>query len=372
MATILDYSAGYPSPAAIKRAGHSGAIRYLRKRGTSGVRPVTAAERQGFEQHNLDLALVYQAIATTFITGGSTPNITQARANGVADAQWALEQARAVGIPNPRCIYFAADQDIELSREMPAVKAYLSGAASVLGVGRVGIYGEYDVLEQCIPEYARWGWQTAAWSRGQRSAKRHLFQRVGQVTVDGILVDINDVHRPDFGQINLEDDDMPTAKEFLDTPVGTDGDDALTSYRTAPGTMGHYFLGQRQYVRAIREIVGAMATTLTSVAKAVADQAGQDEAVIADVRAAITDLEQRMSQDLDAAVDEITANAVDNPEEYAATLVRALPDAVFQAMLRYAAQSGRVDPVTLQDAASAAQDAQGGRTAPETQEPGQP
>lgn len=350
MATILDYSAGYPDPAAIKRAGHAGAIRYLRKSGTSRVRPLTATERQGFERHGLALALVYQAPATTFITGGATPNINQARLNGEADARWALEQARSVGIPNPRCIYFAADQDIELAREMPAVKAYLSGAATVLGVERVGIYGEYDVLEQCIPGHARWGWQTAAWSGGRRSGKRHLFQRVGQTQVDGILVDINDVHRADFGQINLEDDDM--ADLNLDQRIGRDSsvEQQFLSHAKKSGTLGHWLRGQRQFAAGTREIVTAMAATLTAVAKGVAGLEGQDDALRADMLAAINGLEERLGQQLDAAVDEINDDDI-TPEQHAEALVATLPDAVFQALIRYAAESGRVTPAQLMEVA---------------------
>jgi hypothetical protein len=200
---ILDYSAGYPGAKAIKAAGFGGVIRYLRKEGSSRVQPITRDELADMRAHGLAVALVYQAI--------STSRILEGRRAGEHDARWAQARAAELGLPDA-VIYFAADRDI-VGGQMASVLAYLDGAAAVIGRDRAGVYGEADVIDAAVPDHAAYGWQTAAWSRARRSTKAHLFQRIGQPTVGGITVDVNDVLAPDWGQIDQEDD-MPTAAEI--------------------------------------------------------------------------------------------------------------------------------------------------------------
>lgn len=212
---ILDYAGGYPGARAIRAAGYGGVIRYLRKEGTSWVRPITADELDDMRDHDLAVALVYQAVSTSRILSG--------RAGGRHDAQWALARARDIGVPEPRAIYFACDRDIVGGAQLAQVMAYLDGAATVLGRARVGVYGEHDVVEAALPGHAAYGWQTAAWSGGRRSREAHLYQRIGQPLVGGIPVDVNDVLKPDFGQIDMEDD-MPTAQEIANAVWNTELD----------------------------------------------------------------------------------------------------------------------------------------------------
>lgn len=216
---ILDYSAGYPAATAIKQAGYGGVIRYLRKEGASRVRPITAGELADMRKHGLAVALVYQAV--------STSRILEGRAAGAHDARWALNQAAAIGVAQPRAIYFAADRDI-LPGQLPAVRAYLDGAASVLGKHRVGIYGEASVIDAAVPGHAAYGWQTAAWSGGHRSRAAHLYQRIGQPVVGGVACDVNDVLKPDFGQLDHQEDDMAA----LDENIPVHGQDRTTNLRT--------------------------------------------------------------------------------------------------------------------------------------------
>ncbi|OXM67221.1 hypothetical protein [Amycolatopsis vastitatis] len=70
----------------------------------------------------------------------------------------------------------------------------------MLGKDCTGVYGEFDVIEKALPAHASYGWQTAAWSRGLKSAKAALYQRIGQVFVAGIQCDVNDILAPDWGQ----------------------------------------------------------------------------------------------------------------------------------------------------------------------------
>jgi hypothetical protein len=190
---ILDYSAGYPGGSAVQRAGYAGVIRYLRKEGISRVLPITAAERADMLAQGRTIALVYQHVDKDRPTRGAPA--------GRHDAQWALDRARDVGI-EPPAIYLAVDFDANPGD----VVAFFAGAREILGA-RLGAYGGVRVLRRLFDDgLITWGWQTAAWSDGQRDGRAHLFQRIGQVNVGGISCDVNDVLKPDYGQIPQEDE----------------------------------------------------------------------------------------------------------------------------------------------------------------------
>ena len=67
---------------------------------------------------------------------------------GVADANTAVSVALAAGAPANFFCYFAADFQVYQS-QYATINAYLNGAASVLGLRRVGIYGSYYAVAQC-------------------------------------------------------------------------------------------------------------------------------------------------------------------------------------------------------------------------------
>jgi hypothetical protein len=211
MTTLVDYSTGPPSAVAIA-ARHAGAVRYLRKKGHSTVVTLTAAEVTDFQAHNLLLGLAYEDPGAGWMFEG--------RATGIDRATWALEQARALGFQNPRCIYLCADAHAtpdQVARTMEC----LDGARTVLGRA-TGIYGFVEVIDAAIAgQHADWFWQT-----GRRSDVRsgvHLYQRNYETTtIAGITCDIDDVLQVDWGQQSVaggiwrpaehleEDDDMFT------------------------------------------------------------------------------------------------------------------------------------------------------------------
>jgi hypothetical protein len=131
---------------------------------------------------------------------------------GVVDARQADAVARSVGHPSDRPIYFSADWDTTPTDQV-AIDDYLRGAASVIGVPRVGVYGSYYVCRRCLDNRtARWAWQTGAWSGGQREPRAHIYQRIGYVTVNGVQCDVNESLQLDFGQ-HLEGE-MPTPADL--------------------------------------------------------------------------------------------------------------------------------------------------------------
>lgn len=194
---ILDYSAGYPGAYEIKRAGYSGVIRYLKKEGSSLVKPIVKTEYDDMLAHGLDVAFVYQHLRKSRVTEGFTA--------GVHDAVWAFQQAESVGA-NPRAIYFAVDFDASFT-QYEAIANYMLGAAQVIGHNRVGVYGKYNLISYLFNrDLITWGWQTYAWSTGHNqhpstyNPRAHLFQQLSQVVINGISCDVNDVLRADYGQ----------------------------------------------------------------------------------------------------------------------------------------------------------------------------
>ena len=198
MTQALDYSSGRLTAAQIKAAGFVGALRYLRKKTESTVIVLNSVEMADFRDHGLSLALIYEDGDARWMLGG--------RATGIDRAEWALQQAAAVGIAEPRCIYLAADHHATES-EVAVIMACLDGARTVLGPA-TGIYGFAEVISAAMAgRHADWFWQTGR--RSDLVAGAHLYQHNNdQQNVDGITCDINDVLKPDWGQWPHQEDDM--------------------------------------------------------------------------------------------------------------------------------------------------------------------
>ncbi|MFI5542078.1 glycoside hydrolase domain-containing protein, partial [Nocardia sp. NPDC051900] len=121
-------------------------------------------------------------------------------AAGEYDATLALAQVRACGGRDDRPIYFSADWDTT-EEEQALINDYLRGAAAVLGVENVGIYGGFWSVSRALDAgVARWAWQTDAWSGGQRDPRINIHQRIQQVRVDGVPCDVNEALTDDYGQ----------------------------------------------------------------------------------------------------------------------------------------------------------------------------
>lgn len=217
---VLDYSAGFPGAANIKRAGYGGAVRYI---GTPGnIKCATAAELRDFTANGLGMALVFEQYATDWRGGWQAgfDNYRRARAH-----------ATAIGFPATRPIYMAVDQDVVSAGEFQQALDYLRGARDAAGgdPGLVGVYGEHDVCHAAASwrgmngeRLCDWFWQCRAWSGTpvRLFAGRHLYQQVGTVTVGGVGCDINDVLRDDWGQ-HLAEDDMSWTEQL--TLIHDDG-----------------------------------------------------------------------------------------------------------------------------------------------------
>ncbi|MFC9973060.1 glycoside hydrolase domain-containing protein [Spirillospora sp. NPDC127200] len=199
----VDYAWGRPGPAALKRAGVRFVCRYL-SHDTTG-KNLTRAEAEQLSEAGLWLVVVWETTASRALSG---------RAGGAADARDADRQARALGMPSGRPIYFAVDFDATAAQQ-GAVNAYLDGAAGVIGRSRVGLYGGYGPVKRALDAgKAVWAWQTYAWSGGRWDRRAQLRQYSNDHVINGVGVDYDRAVADDYGQWRVGvapggDEDVP-------------------------------------------------------------------------------------------------------------------------------------------------------------------
>lgn len=173
---VLDYSWDRPNLNTIKSLGYIGVMRYL-SHDTTG-KNITPSEAQAILAAGLEYGCVWE----------DAPNAVQRGASqGVADAQAALAQANTLSYNGP--LYFAIDYDAPES-DQPAIDSYFQGVASVIGANRTGVYGGYWPVKRLFDAgLVSIGWQTVAWSGGNKEARCSLYQNGAQA----LGCDIDDV-----------------------------------------------------------------------------------------------------------------------------------------------------------------------------------
>lgn len=194
----LDYSAAKLSGQTIKDAGYSGVIRYIDSPAKPYGLKAKHTDKAEYDSHRaagLSVLLVMQT--TTSASDGGF-------AAGQDHARRALAGADYLGYAGP--IFFTNDRTTVPN---PAAwRAYLDGAANVLGAARVGAYGFRNAMDLAV------GHATFFWQAGRRSdvaGHVHAWQDNNtQVKVGGVLCDRNLILK------TIEEDDMPTAKEVAD------------------------------------------------------------------------------------------------------------------------------------------------------------
>lgn len=287
----VDYSSGHPGGAALKAAGITFAARYVSHTASKNI---SLAEATDLAAHGVATVVVWETTANRALGG---------RTAGLTDVYDAVAQATAAGMPADRPIYFAVDFG-PTAAQMPAVLAYLDGAASVLGPARIGVYGGYATVKAALDGgHAAWAWQTAAWSGGQWDLRAVLRQFASTVTIHGVSCDLNTATAADYGQWTpgqspLEDDVPLTAADIellLDTPIDdpTTSDNSKTTIRgmlwTAGRDAGHAAAWAEQAL-AVAQKQTVPALTDAQVA-AIAAQLAASPALAANVAKAVVDLE---------------------------------------------------------------------------------
>lgn len=200
----VDYAWSRPDIGQLAAAGKRFACRYGGP-GSSGKQLDPAEAR----------ALSAAGIAIVANAEGAADGLLGGWSAGVAWASDAEAHFRACGMPPDRPIYLSVDFDVQ-SGQWGSVAGALRGAASVLGAGRVGVYGGRRAIEWARRDgVARWFWQTYAWSSGVWVPGNHIEQYRNGVYLAGATLDLNRAHPSDFGQWMIGDDMTPEQDQIL-------------------------------------------------------------------------------------------------------------------------------------------------------------
>jgi hypothetical protein len=203
-----DYATGRPPASAIKAAGFGGVIRYIGLGGgaTLPYKRITAAEYQDHVQNGLQVLLVCE---------GSTTDAWAGYNAGRANAQIALDDAHALGIPDAVGIAAAADSHAANQAQIDAAVQYARGFQDVLGKARTGFYGFSETVNAVKNAgIGSWYWRCGSQPTSADQAWTNLWQRNdGTTTVAGTTVDINEQYQPITSQ---EDDLTPDQSQKLD------------------------------------------------------------------------------------------------------------------------------------------------------------
>lgn len=214
----LDYSWARPGGRTIKNAGYKFVVRYLFEDGIGG-KGLDAGELADLLANGLEIVLVYEAYASSPKGGRSV---------GQAHARASEREIKRLGLPANSPVYFAIDWDAQAS-EQGVVDEYLRGAADVVGIKRVGVYGSADVMTRCMQnKTATWFWQTYAWSRGRVQQGIHLYQYLNGQNLNG-AVDYNRTSLDNYGQVSKAGK-VSAPSQGDSAPVSSNG-----SYTVRPG-----------------------------------------------------------------------------------------------------------------------------------------
>lgn len=214
----VDFGWGGPSVAAMHSAGAKFGASYLSYDASKNwQRAQVSAYHTG-------------GIATVVVWETGATRATAGFAAGASDARSATAQATALGVPSNRPIYYAIDCDCTGGQ----VASYFDGVNSVEGVSRTGAYGGYYPVKYLFDSgRIRFGWQTYAWSYGNRDSRAQLYQYSNSHLIGGRDVDLDHAYAADYGQSDAPAPAVqPDRYAYLDKTVRHFGQIHATEYWT--------------------------------------------------------------------------------------------------------------------------------------------
>lgn len=180
----IDYSRGRPSYDALVKNGVRFVMRYISH---DASKDLDHNELAALRQRGIGVGLVFESGGKRALSGF---------AGGRADALFAYERVKALGMPATTPVYFAVDWDAS-DHDKPQIGQYLHAAGSVLTPARVGVYGSYYVVRYAEATKAcGLFWQTYAWSGGLVHPAAHLYQYSNGHTLAGVSCDFDKQLRP--------------------------------------------------------------------------------------------------------------------------------------------------------------------------------
>lgn len=236
LGTVIDYSAGVPSAAAVKAAGHLGAVRYVsgRRPGAEWMlgKPVTSSETQDFANQGLAIASVYQ------YGKDATADWKQGAVGAATHAPQAIAYHQAAGGPTGRPIYVAIDDNPTRAQYDTLIRPYLQAfqAALQLAGYQTGVYGNYNVIDWAIADGIGQYYWMHNWGSGGRIHPRttlHQF-RIDQDRIEGIGIDVNNVYAHDWGQWT-PGQAPPQSTVPASAPISLPGNSSLTPEQLQQG-----------------------------------------------------------------------------------------------------------------------------------------
>ncbi|RJQ31913.1 MAG: DUF1906 domain-containing protein [Actinobacteria bacterium] len=187
----VDYSWGYYPGFAhkLKSGGKQFVMRYV---ATGEGKEITAGEVIELKKAGLAIGVVFE------ITHRHNRPLDGFKA-GQVDATKVRQYVHGVGLPSNMPIYFAVDFEAS-SAQQAAINSYISGAASVLGKDKTGVYGGYDTVAGALNAgVCKYAWQTYSWSRGRFDARAQIRQYLNKQSLHGVAVDMNKIIHSDSG-----------------------------------------------------------------------------------------------------------------------------------------------------------------------------
>lgn len=209
---VVDYSAGVPAAADVKKAGYKGAVRYISPARDAWMKgkPMSKREFDDYKSNGLQVAFVFQNLKQDWSRG---------RNGGIEDAKAAKKHIEMLGAPDA-VVYCAIDHNLA-DKSTDAVKIwnstaakYIQGFQSVMGREKTGIYANNLCISWAIEDnlgtyYWQHDWSNdipvnGRWTRltgVNKNAHIHQFPFRKGDNVAGIDIDRNEVLKPYFGQV---------------------------------------------------------------------------------------------------------------------------------------------------------------------------
>jgi LysM repeat protein len=178
----LDYAWAHPDLNTAWNSGYRFMCRYLSWLPNGKV--ITVAEYQQLLAKGFEVALNWEYGAKDQLG---------AAASGKLHAAEAVRQARALGYPAGKTIYFSADFDATEAQQAP-INAYMAAAKAILHAAgyRIGIYGGFYVVKRAFDAgVTDDGWQTYGWSGGQWDSRAAIRQDHNEIQCGGADCDHN-------------------------------------------------------------------------------------------------------------------------------------------------------------------------------------
>lgn len=201
--TLLDYAAAVPSAAAIRAAGHLGAIRYCSERrpdaGWMYGKPLRRSEVDDFRAHGLSMVSCYQ------FGRAETADWKSGASGADHHAPIGIRIHREAGGPNGVPMYVAIDDNPTWWQFENQIAPYLQRWAAILrreGM-KLGVYANAPTIDWCHDRgIGQYYWQHDWGSKGRLTphATIHQLPIAQQVYVGNVQCDLNRIYALDYGQ----------------------------------------------------------------------------------------------------------------------------------------------------------------------------